>query len=159
LKRITVDSSVCTGCRACEMACSFAHTDTFSSDLARIRIAKKEEVGMDVPIVCQMCWRPACVDACPVGALERDDRLGHIILDESRCTGCGLCTQACPHLAVSSHPETGMPLICDLCGGEPACVERCVVRAIRFEQPDRALARRRVQLAATRTAAERGGSL
>ncbi len=135
------------------MACSFAHTDMFSSELARIRVAKREEAGIDVPMVCQLCRRPACIDACPTGALGRDRDDGHITVDESRCTGCGLCAGACPHLAIAYHPETEMPLICDLCGGEPACVKRCVVGAIRFEKPGRDLARRRVDLATVRSSA------
>jgi Fe-S-cluster-containing dehydrogenase component len=39
---------------------------------------------------------------------------------------------ACPFGVVVLHPETGLPLICDLCGGEPACVVRCATGAISY---------------------------
>jgi Fe-S-cluster-containing hydrogenase component 2 len=32
------------------------------------------------------------------------------------------------------HPQTGMALICDLCGGDPACVKRCATGAIVYTQ-------------------------
>lgn len=147
VKQITVDPTVCTGCRACEMACSFFHTDTFSYDLSRIHISKVEEEGIDVPLVCRMCRRPACVDSCPTGALSRLPKEGVIALDADLCAGCGICADACPHLAISYHPQAGTPLICDLCGGDPACVKRCVVGAIRYEKAGNRLARDRTELA------------
>ena len=119
----------------------------FSSDLARIHIAKREDRGIDRPIVCQTCQHPPCVEVCPVDALARDQEDGHIIVDDEACIGCGLCAQACPYLAISYHRETSVPLICDLCDGDPACIKRCVTRAIRFEDPSSQLARQRNQLA------------
>ena len=142
LKAITSNPSLCTGCRACEMACSFAHTDTFSPDLSRIRIAKDEHRGHDVPVVCRMCRQPACVAACPEAALARSPS-GTILLNANLCIGCYLCVDACPHAAVTVHPTGGTPLICDLCSGDPACVPRCATGALRFEDASRAQARRR----------------
>ncbi len=147
MKRITTNPAVCTGCRACEMACSFSHTDMFSSDLSRIHIAKREDKGIDHPIVCQTCEHPPCVEVCPVDALAKDQKDGHIIVDEDACIGCGLCAGECPYLAISYHLETAVPLICDLCDGDPACVKRCVTKAIRFENPANQLARQRGDLA------------
>ena len=36
----------------------------------------------------------------------------------------------------SLHPETGLPLICDLCNGDPACVKRCATGAIVYTDPE-----------------------
>ncbi len=146
MKKITVNPSVCTGCRACEMACSFEHTDKFSSDLARIHVAKDEQQGLDVPFLCRMCAEPECVSSCPTGALSRTE-CGIIAVDEGSCIGCGLCADACPHGAVVYHPEESFPLICDLCQGSPACVDRCVSGALRYEEPGKSLSRRRQSLA------------
>lgn len=154
MQRITTDPAVCTGCRACEMACSFFHTDQFSSDLSRIRIAKDEGRGLDFPVVCQACSRAPCVQVCPTGALSRSGQDGHIQVDDSECIGCQLCAEACPHEAINFHPATGVALICDLCGGEPRCVDRCVFAAIRYEREDRHRARRRLRLARRLTGEE-----
>jgi len=153
LKQITVDPTVCTGCRACELACSFAHTDMFSPELSRIRVAKFEDKGLDHPMVCQQCERAPCVKVCPVGALSRAAD-GHVAVDRELCIGCKLCSEVCPHGAISYEPTSGVALICDLCGGSPACVERCVTNALRFEEADKQLARRRQKLAAKKLGKE-----
>ncbi|MFW5896530.1 MAG: 4Fe-4S dicluster domain-containing protein [Bacillota bacterium] len=146
VKVITVDPEVCTGCKACEMACSFAHTDTFSPDLSRIKVAKDEHRGLDFPVVCRMCYRPACVQICPTGAIYRRDT-GTIGLHTDLCSGCGLCIEACPHAAISMHPRDGIPLICDLCKGDPQCVKRCMTGALRYEERSQAESRQRHRLA------------
>lgn len=69
--------------------------------------------------------------SCPEGALSRDPGLGVILLDENRCTACGVCLDACPFGSISRDPRTGYPLICDLCGGAPACIPRCSPGALK----------------------------
>lgn len=39
-----------------------------------------------------------CVEACPVGALSRKNK---VILDTDKCLGCGACVSACKHHAIS----------------------------------------------------------
>ena len=41
-----------------------------------------------------------CVEACPVGALERKDKL---VLDTDKCVDCGACVSACKHEALSQN--------------------------------------------------------
>lgn len=117
------------------MACSFAHESVFSPSLARIRVVKLEHLGVDVPVVCRVCARPACVAACPTGALRRDDELVRIMVDASRCTGCNLCVEACPFGAMEMHLEKKIPLVCDLCDGRPQCVRRCATGGVRYRRP------------------------
>ncbi|MFH1210530.1 MAG: 4Fe-4S binding protein [archaeon] len=38
------------------------------------------------------------VEACPVGALSRKEK---VLVDSSKCTGCGACVNACGHEAIS----------------------------------------------------------
>jgi len=130
--RLLVDPAVCSGCRACELACSFAHEGVFDPTVARIQIRKEEALGLDFPVACRQCGVASCVKACPTGALRRDPQTKAVLLDDNRCTGCGLCLEACPFGAIRRHPRTNLPLICDLCGGEPACVARCATGALRF---------------------------
>ncbi|RLI30819.1 hypothetical protein DRO56_05870, partial [Candidatus Bathyarchaeota archaeon] len=42
-----------------------------------------------------------------------------------RCVGCGLCVKACEFNAITLHPGRKVVIVCDLCGGEPKCVEVC----------------------------------
>ncbi len=143
IKQITVDSSICCGCRACEMTCSFAHFEVFSTEWARIRIAKDELRGLDVPMVCQQCAHPACQRACPENAIIRNPQTGHLDVDSDLCIGCKRCGVRCPHLAITYVPDSGHPLICNLCHGAPECVLRCPTGAIRYESINQFLARLR----------------
>jgi Fe-S-cluster-containing dehydrogenase component len=47
-----------------------------------------------------------------------------ILVREDVCSGCSVCVDACPFGVATLHPETGLALICDLCGGDPAYVKR-----------------------------------
>jgi Fe-S-cluster-containing hydrogenase component 2 len=70
--------------------------------------------------------------ACPTDALSREAITGAILVRPDDCIVCSDCVDACPFGVVSTHPETGIALICDLCGGHPACVKRCAPGAIVF---------------------------
>jgi len=63
-------------------------------------------------------------------------------VDETLCIGCGACVEACPFGAMSLHPDTGLAMVCDLCGGEPKCVERCPLDVLLYEDPLSAARRR-----------------
>ncbi|MFQ6100373.1 MAG: 4Fe-4S dicluster domain-containing protein [Anaerolineae bacterium] len=134
MKRILVREDVCSGCRACEVACVAQHEGRFGTVTARIRVTKIEPLGIDHPHVCRLCRRAPCVAACPAGALYRDGVTGATLPHPDDCIGCSACVDACPFGMVALHPETGLPLICDLCGGDPACVKRCVTGAIVYEE-------------------------
>lgn len=54
------------------------------------------------------------------------------------CIGCGVCADACPFGMVAFRGDDGPPLICDLCGGEPACVGRCATGAIVYRDSEEA---------------------
>jgi carbon-monoxide dehydrogenase iron sulfur subunit len=137
VKRILVDRDLCSGCRACEIACVAHHERHFGTATARIRVTKIEPLGIDQPHVCRLCRRTPCVEACPTAALYRDEHLGTgaILVRADACVGCGACVEACPFGVVALHPESGLAIICDLCGGDPACVRRCATGAIRYADP------------------------
>ena len=132
MRSIVVSIDRCTGCRACLLACSSAHGEGFSPRRARLWIDKDDLAAQDRPIICRHCSDPACVSACPRGALIRNE-LGALELDKGNCERCGLCICACPYGALRSDPETLMPMPCDLCHGSPACVRVCVVGALSEE--------------------------
>lgn len=128
--QIIVDETRCSGCRACEIACVARRDGRFGTATARIRVVKIEAHGLDRPVVCRQCADAPCVGACPVGALRRDARDGGIHLAAGDCIACPACEDACPFDALFLERATGLPVVCDLCGGEPACVKRCVTGAL-----------------------------
>jgi carbon-monoxide dehydrogenase iron sulfur subunit len=134
VKRILIRKELCSGCRACEVACVAWHDGCFGTVTARIRVVKTEPLGMDHPHVCHLCLRPPCAAACPTEALHKDERTGAILLRPDDCTGCSACVDACPFGMVTLHPETGLALICDLCEGDPGCVKRCATGAIVYAE-------------------------
>jgi ferredoxin len=58
-------------------------------------------------------------------------KLNTIKVDTTKCLrtakngDCVLCADKCPGSAVTFHPTTKAPLICDLCDGDPACTKVC----------------------------------
>jgi Fe-S-cluster-containing hydrogenase component 2 len=132
-KRILADISLCSGCRYCELVCSYHHYQKYNPKLSRIRVAKDDEKGMDAPLVCRQCRICIPAQKCPVDAIERNSSGAVIILET--CTGCGECISACPFASVSWNPVEEKPLICNLCEGEPSCVRKCPTGALIYEDP------------------------
>ena len=53
-----------------------------------------------LPMMCQHCEDPPCVDVCPTGAsFKRAD--GIVLVDRHTCIGCRYCMLACPYKARS----------------------------------------------------------
>jgi len=119
----------CSGCRACQLACSEAHGDGFNPSRSRMFVIKDDVSGNDLPVVCRFCKDATCVAACPTGALTRTVH-GWLALDNGTCISCGACTLACPYDALRLDPASQQPLVCDACSGTPACVAACVTGAL-----------------------------
>ena len=126
-----VDINACSGCRTCELACSFWHHKEYSPSLTRIFIEKQERAGIDEPVICRQCDDPACEEACPNEAFYRSEN-GILNIDAEKCTGCGACVEACPFKAVRISPSVQKAMMCDLCNGAPQCVGWCPTGALRY---------------------------
>lgn len=144
------DSSACTNCKACQIACQD------KNDLpAEIRWRRVLQYGgggwvrqgntyvpnnlftYSVSFACMHCQDPICVKSCPAAAItKRSD--GVVLIDETRCIGCRYCEWACPYGAVHFNEEKGVMTKCTFCedllsqGQNPACVDACVMRAIKY---------------------------
>ena len=130
MKYLFAQRANCTGCRACEFACSQYHDkDVTRPATARIHIRRYKGI-VDVPVICWHCEDAPCVKACPTTprAIEKDKATNIIAyIDNKTCLGakCNKCIEACPAQYLRRHPDTGWPMFCDLCGGDPRCVTIC----------------------------------
>jgi len=137
LKVLAVYPSRCVGCRICEQWCSWKHHGTVSPARSRVTVTRMHRQYVNVPVACSQCSRAPCVAACPVGALQRDGVTGGLALDVDACTGCRLCLESCPRGAIKMDAGSGVPLVCDLCGGDPECAKHCAERALVYEEADK----------------------
>ncbi|MGE5389470.1 MAG: 4Fe-4S dicluster domain-containing protein [Deltaproteobacteria bacterium] len=134
-KNLIVQPEKCTGCRTCEMVCSFLHTGEFNPLRSRITVFSFEKVGLAAPMVCQQCSVAACMEVCPVGAIHRDEVTGAMTVSQDKCLRCKMCTIACPFGASTYDPIQDVIMKCDLCGGKPQCVVFCPSGAITYQDP------------------------
>ena len=124
----------CTGCRSCEYACSLRLEKVVRPSVAAIHVKRFWGI-VDVPVICWQCDDPApCIKACPTTpvAIKRDPQHNGITyIDKKTCLGgkCNKCIEACPPQFLSRHPDTGWPIFCDTCEGEPECVKACKEQA------------------------------
>jgi len=112
----------CTGCRICEIACSFSHEEAYAPAKARLHVDFAWP-NRYKPVVCTLCG--LCVKACNTGALTFHPELGCLQLMEEKCDMCGNCAEACPIHIIKFDKKKGLPQICDMCNGAPECVEWC----------------------------------
>lgn len=154
-KNLIIQPEKCTGCRTCEMVCSFVHTGEFNPLRSRITVFNFEKVGLGAPMVCQQCSVAACMEVCPVAAIYRDEKTGAMMISHDRCLKCKMCTIACPFGATTYDPIGDMVMKCDLCGGAPQCVIYCPSGAISYQDPMQAnLAKRKSYAEKLKTAFE-----
>ncbi|MGQ9558686.1 MAG: 4Fe-4S dicluster domain-containing protein [Desulfurispora sp.] len=155
---LLVDFRRCTGCRTCEMACSLHHEGKCSPLLARNRVVKFEARGISVPTTCANCSRPYCMLVCPVRAISLHPVTGAVVVDEQKCLGCRACALACPLGQAGYHPEKQVAMKCNLCDGDPVCVQFCPSGALRYGYLDDSLQNRRREFLARLLEQEGGGA-
>src|SRR5579884_2529774 len=89
---------------------------------------------MYLPRICNHCTNPACVAACPSGALYKRGEDGIVLVNQERCRGWRACVAACPYKKVYYNWKSGKSEKCILCyprletGQPPACFHSCVGR-------------------------------
>jgi formate dehydrogenase iron-sulfur subunit len=169
------DSSICIGCKACEVACkewnnvppevdirwlatSYDSTRGLSANHWRhVAFVEQSRDGGGVrwlmnSDVCKHCTTAACLEACPTGSLFRTE-FDTVVVQDDICNGCGYCIPACPFGVLSRREGDGRVWKCTLCydrlkgGEEPACAKACPTDSIQFGPWEelRERARRRVE--------------
>jgi len=135
-KFVSVDPSKCTGCGICEYACALEKGEAVWNPIkSRIRVVRVTPL-FNFALACRFCEDAQCVTACPENALIQCEKTGILMVDEKKCKGCDWCIQACPHGGIMLHPDKGIAMACDLCDGEPQCVEFCPEEALEVVSTD-----------------------
>jgi len=130
-KVLLYDPSRCTGCRYCEIACSYYHFKEFDFKKAHLHIIFEDKIGQFEAIYCQHCDEPLCVAVCPNEAAVKDEETGLVRINPMRCIGCQTCVFACPLSVPWFNEEFHVSMKCDFCDGNPQCAQFCSPQAIR----------------------------
>ncbi len=165
-KGVLVDITRCIACRSCQVACKAWHglpaeyrpsDGTYTSperldatDYTFINFVENSGdniVWKFVKEQCMHCLEPACVSACPVGALQKTKE-GPVVYDQWRCIGCRYCMVACPFNVPKYEWDTTNPWVrkCDFCadriseGEKPACVKACPMEVMYFDDYEKVVA-------------------
>ena len=131
--RFVVTPDLCTGCRTCELACSFTHAVDGLRGQTRIYPLGGGFKDLWVPVVCLQCDDAACVKSCLVDALRRNPDTGAIELNQEVCVKCMACVAACPFGCSILDEQHNVVVKCDLCGGDPACAHFCPTKALQWK--------------------------
>ncbi|ANE22206.1 4Fe-4S ferredoxin [Denitrobacterium detoxificans] len=148
-KAILFDSSKCTGCKGCQVACktwnnlpssleynageftgSLQNPIDLNGTTRRIVTYNEADNGKKYGVnwafgqrACMHCDNPSCVSVCPSGCLSVDESTGFVTVDEDKCIGCQYCRSACP-FDVPRHTGVnvvGGGIVVNKCTG---CVDR-----------------------------------
>lgn len=121
----------CTGCRTCELICSFGKYEEFNPRNAAVSVFTYDEAALSVPLMCLQCEEPSCMKVCPTSAISKSGD-GSVLIDADKCIGCKMCISACPVGNISYNSTQKKLVKCDMCGGEPKCAEFCPSGAITY---------------------------
>jgi len=137
------DSTLCIGCKACEVACKewngvsedglhwsgFSYDNTGAVGASTWRHVKFVE---QTPVpglggnageqnswtfssdVCKHCENAGCLEACPTGSIVRTE-FGGVYIQPDVCNGCGYCVASCPFGVVERNPSDGRAFKCTFC--------------------------------------------
>ncbi|MBE3593430.1 MAG: 4Fe-4S dicluster domain-containing protein [Candidatus Carbobacillus altaicus] len=160
-----VDTSLCIGCKACQVACkewnglpvekevyftghSYDNTKHLSAYtwrhvkfIEQFNEDRTEGRWLFLSDSCKHCNDAPCMEVCPTDALVRTE-FGTVFVDQDVCIGCANCVAACPFGVIQIEEEKGVAQKCTLCydrlqnGQEPACAAACPTGAIRFGSID-----------------------
>jgi formate dehydrogenase iron-sulfur subunit len=137
------DTTLCIGCKACEVACKewnqlpqdgYTYTGTSYDNTGELSgytwrhvafVEQFERADGKAPApqkgrwlmesdVCKHCTHAACLDVCPTGAIIRTE-FGTVVIQDDVCNGCGYCVVACPFGVISEQTQEGTMGKCTLC--------------------------------------------
>ena len=137
------DSTLCIGCKACEVACKewnevpddgfrwsgLSYDNTLAlghSTWRHVKFVEGEPAigsGGNAPAqmtwqfssdVCKHCDNAGCLEACPTGSIVRTE-FGSVYVQPDICNGCGYCVVTCPFGVIDRRPDDGRAFKCTFC--------------------------------------------
>lgn len=171
-KMVFIDTSLCTGCKACSVACKAwnelpaektqliegfqSQVDFTPTTWTYVRfIENYENNKMNLwmlKLQCFHCADPACMKACPVQAIYKTES-GYTLIDHDKCIGCGYCVANCPWGVPKTDSKLKKTFKCTGCidrvenGLKPACAHTCQPGAIQFGEHDEMMQKAKARLA------------
>ena len=133
-KKLIVDLDILRNCDNDALQCSYNKHAKNQGVVALGELAIYE-------LVCRRCEERSCVLACPMEALEANDR-GVLVRHNLRCVACQSCLHACPFGTMLTDVITLHAGSCDMCpqlqsGQAPLCATSCTNGAVAYEDvPD-----------------------
>ena len=173
-KSFLIDTTLCTACRGCQVACkqwhdlpaektinrgTFENPADLSFDTYKLVRMREEVINgklnwLFFPEQCRHCIEAPCLEtAGDPGAIYRDDKTGAIIFTaNTKRLNAAEIIESCPYNIPRKGPD-GTLAKCDMCidrvenGLPPACVQTCPTGAMNFGDRDEMLALAGKQLA------------
>jgi formate dehydrogenase iron-sulfur subunit len=134
------DTSVCIGCKACEIACKQwnelpgnkpvfgdGYDNTGELDAQNWRHVQfidnvpDETMGtgqgkawLMMSDVCKHCQHASCMEVCPTGAIIRTE-FDTVFIQQDVCNGCRDCIAACPYDVIGMNEDKHVAQKCTLC--------------------------------------------
>lgn len=135
------DTTLCIGCKACEVACkqwnqlpddgyhftgmSYDNTVHLGASTWRhvsfierpVPLSNQDSGGLSWLMssdVCKHCARAGCLENCPTGAIIRTE-FGSVYVQPDICNGCGYCVSGCPFGVIDRNHDDGRAWKCTLC--------------------------------------------
>ncbi|CAN5590982.1 4Fe-4S dicluster domain-containing protein [soil metagenome] len=142
-KGFFTDTTVCIGCKACEVACkqwnqlpddglfftgmSYDNTvDLGASTWRHVAFVERpvalsgQKSGLGnfswllMSDVCKHCKKAGCLESCPTGAIVRTE-FDSVYVQPDICNGCGYCVTGCPFGVIDRREDDGRAWKCTLC--------------------------------------------
>ena len=130
----------CIGCRACEIACKDKNGLAPGPRFRRVMYVEggsyPDVFAYKVNMSCNHCAEPACLPACPTGAIWKRKDNGVVDIDSTLCIGCRRCEATCPFGAPQYDVSDNTLKKCNMCideleaGRKPYCVSACMMRVL-----------------------------
>lgn len=139
------DAVNCIGCRTCQIACKDKNALPVGMLFRRVVTVEAGRFprGVILPHFrrLQSLRRPCVCSNCPSGACAKNEQ-GLVTIDEEVAIGCRSCVMSCPYGQPQYDAEASVSRKCDGCsdltaaGGNPVCVDSCLMRCLEFGDLD-----------------------